>query len=345
MRGGRWLITGASGFLGRHLLTQIENQPDSPDLLALVRNRNEWQEMAWPRTFRRVQTVQGAVTEPGSWDDDPRLAGLSGIFHLAALVRHTRHNSAELYRTNVLGTSNMVRLAARHQCRLVFVSTSGTVGCFRQPQDTADEAAPFCEPEVSGWPYYHSKIQAEREARRLADDLGVELVIVRPPVLLGPGDHRFRSTGHLIRFLRGRLPFLLRGGMHYTDVRDAAAALVQAMTRITPRPVYHLPGTNCTVEEFFACVAVTAGRAAPRWVIPYRLAWWLARLTAPLHLLPDPVVIEMASHYWGLTSRYAESDLDYRSRPGRDTLRDTVAWLRVNHPRLMASDRRVTNTP
>lgn len=332
MTTGRWLVTGASGFLGRHLLTHLDAGDTAPELVALVRDGSGWDAMPWTRGFRRVQTLAGTVTEPEQWTDDPRVDGISGIFHLAALVRHTRKNSAELYRTNVLGTTHMVRLAARLRCRIIFVSTSGTVGCFQRPEQSADEDAPFCEAEVSRWPYYHSKIQAEREARRLADELGVELVIVRPPVLLGPGDHRFRSTGHLIRFLRGRLPFLVAGGMHYADVRDAARALVGAMTLAVPRRVYHLPGTNCSVEEFFADAARISGRAPPGRVIPGRVAWWLAQLTAPLHLLPDPAVVEMASRYWGLTSRYAESELGYRSRPGRETLLETVEWLRGHHP-------------
>ena len=82
--------------------------------------------------------------------------------------------------------ADAIREAAERGCRLVFVSTSGTVGCFRDPAGSADEASPFCEAEVGGWPYYRSKIDAEREARRLADQLGVRLVIMRPPVLLGP---------------------------------------------------------------------------------------------------------------------------------------------------------------
>jgi nucleoside-diphosphate-sugar epimerase len=60
---------------------------------------------------------------------------------------------------------------------------------------TADEEAPFAERLVARWAYYVSKIRAEREARRLAHQLGVELVIVRPPVLLGLDDHNRLSTG------------------------------------------------------------------------------------------------------------------------------------------------------
>ena len=54
----------------------------------------------------------------------------------------------------------------------------------------------------------------------------------------------------------------------------------------------------------------------------------------PLHVLPDPVVVEMAAHYWGVRSLYAAEDLGYKSRDPRETLRDTVDWLRANHDAL-----------
>jgi nucleoside-diphosphate-sugar epimerase len=332
--GGAWLVTGASGFLGRHLLQTIGSSPTPRRTIALVRSLEEWRRMEWTAALERVEPLQGSVTDLSGWVRSPVLDGLAGIFHLAALVRHGREDVEEVFRTNVLGTTAMLRLAASRRCRMVFVSTSGTVGCFKRPGGSADEDAPYCDTLVQSWPYYHSKIMAEQEARRLAVELGADLVIVRPPVLLGPGDHRFRSTAHLIRFLRGRQPFVIRGGMHFVDVRDAAAALVRAMERPAARPVYHLPGTVCTIQEFFALAASVSSRPAPRLVLPFRLAWWLATLARPLHLLPEPAAIEMASHHWAMQSRYAGEELGYASRPGRETMAETVAWLRAHHPAL-----------
>ncbi len=181
---GPFLVTGATGFLGRHLLTALHAASESYRALALVRDGDTWNSYAWTRSLHRVETLRGSVTETASWTFDERLNGLSGIFHLAAVVRHSRVDTAELYRTNVDGTLNMVRLAAEHECRMIFVSTTGTVACFRSQDSKADENAPFCESEVSSWPYYHSKIQAERQAMQLAEELGVQLVIIRLPVLL-----------------------------------------------------------------------------------------------------------------------------------------------------------------
>jgi len=332
---GSWLVTGASGFLGRHLLEELDRPTPTPTptagsgrCLALVRDRAGWEAMDWTRRLRRVDLVEGDLAQTGWWEN----IRVGGIFHLAALVSHRPRDAEPVRRTNVGGTLDMVRLAARLRCRVVFVSSSGTVGCFRDPGAAADEAAPFCEAEVRRWPYYRSKIDAEREGRSLAADLGVEFVILRPPVLLGPGDHRRRSVRHVLRLLEGRLPFLIEGGMHFADVRDVAPVLRRAMELPHPRPVYNLPGTQCSIREFYAMIADLAGVEPPRRTMPYRLAWLLAAAADRLGLavLPEPGLVEMASHYWGLTSRYAGPELGFRCRPGRETLADTIAWLREN---------------
>ena len=335
---GPFLVTGASGFAGRHLLEA--RQPETR-AIALVRDPAAWLAADWTAGLTDVEPVRGSLADTADWAD--ALPGLAGIFHFAALVRHSRIDADEIYSTNVDGTLNVVRLAAQHKCRVVMLSTSGVVGCFDTPEATADENAPYCEATVANWPYYHSKIVAERRARQLAAELGVDLVFIRPPVLLGPGDHRFRSTGNILRMLRGRLPFLIRGGMHFVDVRDAAQAIWRAMELPQARPVYHLAGLSSSIEEFFALVARVSGVRAPRFLLPYPLArgiaaadeWLGMRLKGePLHVFPGPVVVEMASHYWGLESLYAADELGYASRDPLVTLRDTVDWLRANHASL-----------
>lgn len=265
------------------------------------------------------------------------------ILHGAAEVKHSRRDTAAMFRTNVDGTLEMVRLAAHLDARLIFVSSSGTVGASPRPDDAPGEDAPFAHQVAGAWPYYASKIRAEEEAGRLATRLGVRLVIFRPPVMLGPGDHRFRSTGNIIRHLRGKLPFLLMGGMHFVDIRDAARAMLRAATHPDPSPIYHLIGTASTVPEFFGMVAQASGVPAPTRVLPARLAWAIGvaadrvahALPGDRHSpLPDPVVFEMGAHYWGLGSTLAERDLGYASRPPMETLRDTIAFLRREHPLL-----------
>ncbi len=333
------LVTGASGFVGRHLLTTNVARPAPRPVLALVRDPASWRAADWTAPLGDVSLVQGSVTEPESWTAG--LPALGGIAHLAAVVRHSRHDPDEMRRINVEGSLAMVRLAAAQSCRLVVVSTSGTVACFRSPDEAADEKSPYCEQTVARWPYYASKIEMERRTRALADELGVELVLVRPPILLGPGDHRYRSTNNVLKAIRLEMPFVIHGGIAFSDVRDAAAALLAAFERPAVQPIYHLPGHVSGIEEFFAQIEALSGVPGPRWTLPYRSAHVLARvvegigtrlLGEPPHLLPDPVVVEMAAHHWAVRSLYAEAELGYHPRPARDTLRDTIEWLRAHPP-------------
>jgi len=335
------LVTGASGFVGRHLLEANAGRTAPRPVLALVRDPAEWEAAGWTRGVGDVRLVRGALPASEAWD--AALPPLAAIAHLAAVVRHSRHRPEDMLRTNVEGTLAMVRLAAAHRCRLVVASTSGTVACFRSPHESADEKARYCDDVVGRWPYYASKIEMERRARALADELGVDLVFVRPPILLGPGDHRFRSTGTVLKALQRKMPIMIRGGIAYTDVRDVAQALLAALERPAAQPVYHLPGHACGIEEFFALVEEVSGVPGPPLKLPYRPARLLAGLVEglggrllgePPHLLPDPVLVEMAAHYWAVRSLFAESELGYRIRDRRETIRDTVEWLRANHPAL-----------
>lgn len=329
----RALVTGASGFLGRHLLGALS--ADRWCATALVRDEQGWRSMDWTHTLANVQPHVGGLEEAH------RCAPCDAIVHLAAEVHHSRQGTARMLRTNVDGTLAMVRLAHAWRARLIFVSTSGTVGCSRRPGVPVDEHAPYATAEVGRWPYYASKIEAEQRATALARDLGVELVLVRPPVLLGPGDHRARSTGHVTRVLERRLVAVPRGGMHFVDVRDVARALVRVLERASVEPVYHLPGHEMPLARFFTKVARLGAVPVPKRSIP---PWLLERLAAAGQLyasrtgrkpplsLPDPVVAEMSGVFWPLASRYSERDLDHRPRDASETLRETIAWLRSGAP-------------
>ena len=143
---GPILVSGASGFLGRHLLETNREGGEGTPALALVRDTEAWQQEGWTGALEEVECIEGSVTEPKLWSDEERLKGLKGIFHLAAVVKHSRWQSGDVYETNVEGTLNMVRLAAAEGCRLVFLSTSGTVGCFHSPRNTQTSTPPTASP-------------------------------------------------------------------------------------------------------------------------------------------------------------------------------------------------------
>lgn len=354
MSGGlRILLTGATGFLGRHLLAALHRRGHRAS--ALVRQPAQWPYGASEAGEAGEAGEVGEVGEAGAAYEvarfigdpaEPSWPGLAGqrfdvIVHAAAAVHHSRRHGDETVRVNVGSALAAVRAAQRAGARLLLLSSSGTVGCFRRPGRRADEHSPY-SPAIEAWPYYRSKRLAEQQARRLALQLGVTLAIARPPVLLGPGDHRFRSTGHVSRVLLGRVPVVPPGGISFADVRDVATALVRLAEQPSPRAVYHLPGHDLSLRDFFALVAEVAGlgrqgapsRQLPGWAFA---ALARARRSLPLGALPDPVLLEMARHHWAISSLWSEAELGYAARSARQTVMDTVAWLRAHHPELRAA--------
>ncbi len=338
------LITGATGFLGRHLLDALSDDESTWEIAALVRDPRTWEDYQWTDAHPQVDLIPGDITDADrALPDHCARQGLDVdvIYHLAGKVEHSRRDPDPLFRTNVDGTLAVIRAAHALDARLVVISTSGTVACFEEPGRSADEDAPFCGDVVQRWPYYRSKIAMEKQGRQLADGLDVEMTFVRPPILFGPGDHRFRSTGILLKFLRRKLPAMPTGTADFTDVRDVAEALVALAHIDGPRPVYHTPGTAISLPDLFELGADIADVQPPRTDIPNWLLWGACTTldaishhipAAPVPSVPNPVYIEMAASHWHCTTSYADKDLGFEPRSLEQTLRDSVDWLREHAP-------------
>lgn len=119
---------------------------------------------------------------------DPRYALASAVFHLVGIVEHSRSAAEKVYKVNVGGTVNVMEAAADLQVKVVFVSTSGTVGVSRDKTKVASDNSEFATKVIHNWPYYDSKRQAEIAARAIASDRNARLSIIRPSSILGPGD-------------------------------------------------------------------------------------------------------------------------------------------------------------
>lgn len=329
-----WLVTGASGFLGRTLVADLARRPDiGPHrIVVLVRSAVQWQQDVANAPYAACATIEGDLAHVPQWEPQARALGVTGVFHLAATVRHSRHadDIVHTWQTNVEGTRSVAQLCQRLGARCVFVSSSGTVGCHPYPNARPNEEAAFADATVARWPYYRSKIAAEKVARAVLPRSD-QLVIVRPPILLGPGDTLYRSTGTIVRFLRGRVPFALAGGIAFIDVRDAVGPLVAAMQRAAVAAVYHLPGHAMSLQRYFDRLARLSGRTPPAFVLPRVLAMGLAHGTRAwatarghAHAALEPVTVEMGHHYWDISSIRAAEDLGYQARAADRTLADTI---------------------
>lgn len=317
------LVTGGTGFLGRHLVRQLVADGRSVRVLA----RSEA-----PSLEREgAEVVPGDVLDPATLG--PALADVQVAFHLAGRVSH-KGEPTGLFELHVEGTRNVLRAAhAAGVERVVHLSTSGTIAVSRDPDRVAREDAPYALETVRRWPYYLSKIYAEK----VALEAELPVVVVSPSLLLGPEDEHLSSSQPILRFLRREIPAVPPGGLSFVDVRDAALATAAAAERGRPGERYLLGGPNMTVEAFFVLLAKVSGVPAPALRAARAVNDAAARAIEALEDVggfegDESVAYAMAGHYWYLDARKAKQDLGFRSRPPEATLRDAVAWLRSRGP-------------
>ncbi|MBT8495154.1 MAG: NAD-dependent epimerase/dehydratase family protein, partial [Deltaproteobacteria bacterium] len=279
-----------------------------------------------------VEYVRGDIMDGPELGEAVR--GAHGVFHLAGFVSRDPEDGQAMMRVHVDGTRRVIEAAkATGVQRIVVASSSGTIAVSPH-QVVHDESFGFAEEVACGWPYYASKIYQEKLAIELADKLGIEVVIVNPSLLLGPGDSRLSSTKDVLRFLRKQVPVVPGGGVNFVDVRDAASATIAAMDRGRAGERYLLGGPNWTTEEFFGRLSRVAKVGKPRLKLPGRWAELGAGVLEHVYRArgKEPPVdrqsVEMANHYWWVDSSKAEAELGFEHRDPTLTLADTVRYLR-----------------
>ncbi len=318
------LLTGATGFLGEHV--------------ARVAVARGWQVRGLARSPSPVladlgvEEVRGDVT--CAEEVAAAVAGCEAVFHLAGMVSRDPDDGQRMMRVHVDGTRTVLRECARAGARRVAVaSSSGTVAVSRS-EHLHDESSDYATEVVAGWPYYCSKIFQEKVALELGASLGLDVIVVSPSLLLGPGDRRRASIQDVDRFLRRRIPIVPPGGINFVDVRDAAEATVTALERGRPGERYLLGGPNWTFREFFGRLERVAKQGGPRLRVPSGLARAAASLVERAYRAAgreppvDRISVEMSEHFWYVDSSKAESELGFEARDPQLTLADTVKYLR-----------------
>lgn len=316
------LVTGATGFVGSHVVDVLAARGDTVVVFA--------------RSAERAAPLErlGARVALGTLGDAAALAaavaGAEVVYHLAGLTAAV--SEAEYLRVNEAGTRQLVAavLAASPRPRLVYVSSQAALGP-STPGQALDEDAP-CRPLTA---YGRSKLAGEAVVRAAA---GLAWTIVRPPSVYGPRDREFLKMFQLVR--TGLAPVFGTGAQPISLVYapDLAEAIVRAGT--TPEAAgqtYHAAHAQVvTTRELASAVGRAVGRAPLVLPVPGAVATpivsLIGRIAAArgrLSTLNADKMAEFLAPAWILSSAKAERELGWRA--GHDLAegaRHTAAWYR-----------------
>jgi dihydroflavonol-4-reductase len=320
--GDEVFLTGATGFIGGHVLDALLNAGYA--VRALVR--------APGRMTRRagLREVVGDVTRSGELVES--MYGCRLLIHCAAAYSFSPAQRARIHATNVVGTAGILeaaRLAGIE--RAVMTSSSATVGPARngRPATEADHAD-----DRGDSAYHDSKIAAERAALAAR----VPTVLILPTAPVGARDWKPTPTGAaLLTFLRGRVLASVDGGMNVVAVSDVADAHVAALERGQPRRRYLVGGENLSFDQLWARLGALSGRRAPRRRMPHAaalLAGYVDEARCRIFRGAQPVVplegVRMARHHMYVDSRRAVDELGVAPSSVNGALESAVRWYRDN---------------
>jgi nucleoside-diphosphate-sugar epimerase len=234
----RVLLTGATGFVGGHVAASLVREGVA--LRLLVRPTSDLDRLR-PGVRRALEAEDGSVelfegdlTVPESLEGI--CEGVDALIHCACAVKGTfdeSRRSREIFqRVNVEGTQNLARRAADTGLRMVHLSSTAAMGPVTDREvDETTECVPVA-------PYQVSKRQAELALLDLHEQQGLDVVILRPCLILGPGKDGGEPL-QLFNLARWGLFPKIGGEMSQTkpliDVRDVAQACTAALARDPPR--------------------------------------------------------------------------------------------------------------
>jgi dihydroflavonol-4-reductase len=315
----RTLVTGATGFIGSHVVRLLLERGDEVTATVRADSRTGVLDGLSVRTVRADIRDRRAVRRA--------MQGIERVFHLAGTTNFALARQ-EMFALNLEGTRIVLEEALRAGVeRVIHTSSVAAIGPSRngRPAD-----------ETNVWdagryriPYVDSKHEAEVLALRLLAR-GLPLVIVNPAHVFGPGDPGRSSTAMVRRFMRRQIPAYVEGTLNIVGVRDVARGHLLAAERGEVGERYILGNRNFTFDRLFADLGRLSGVEPPtlKLPVPAALALAAAAERVPRISMPTPAEVRAASLHWAVVSTKAKRELGWRPSPHEEALEETIAWYR-----------------
>lgn len=321
------IVTGATGFIGSHIVRQLLK--DGRNVRVLVRKSSDLSNLK----NLPVEICYGDLQDNSSID--VALKGCDVLYHAAADYRLWTRSPTEMYKINVGGTTTILEAALRHNIsRVVYTSSVGTLG---NPGDgtPGTESASVTFNDMVGH-YKKSKFLAERETEKFILR-GLPIVIVNPSTPIGPNDIKPTPTGKIIvDFLNRAMPAYLDTGLNIIAVEDCARGHILAEQHGKIGQKYILGNSNLTLREIFNLLSELTGVPAPQIRLPYTpilLAAYinegLSKLTGKEPLIPLAGV-QMAAKFMFFDPSMAIKELGLPQTSPQEALHRAVEWFTHN---------------
>jgi dihydroflavonol-4-reductase len=319
----RILVTGANGHLGANTVRSLLRR--GYDVTSFMRHN----------TDRRSLTGLDLAYRYGDvMDRDSLIAAFAGcdvVIHTAAPYTTWAKKADDIIQPAVVGTRNVLAAAQETGIRrLVYTSSIAAVGYARDPNRPRTEQDWHEDARAT---YFVAKLQAEREALRLSEELGVPTIRLCPAMAYGPYDYRITPSSKLMLMLIND-GLMYEGGDSLVDIRDVAEVHAAAVEQGEPGQRYVYGGASLHRRDLAAIITRYTGitpRSLPGGrrvaLIVARLLELMAKVTGSPPAFTWGDVYESVDRYGYLDASLAIQTFGIVPRSAEETVRDCIRWL------------------
>ena len=322
------LVTGANGFLGSALVRELIPHFNVKALVRVTSNLTNLKGLD-------LELVNGELRDKDSLISACK--NVDYIFHAAADYRLWVKNSKELYKTNVDGTRNLLKVAYKIGIKkFIYTSSVAALGT-NADGSPANEETPVTIEQMVGH-YKKSKFLAEQEVLAFYRDTRFPIVIVNPSTPVGPRDIKPTPTGRMLKDAANqKIPAYVNTGLNLVHVNDVAKGHLLALKKGRSGRKYILGGNDYSLLEILKTVADIKGdkasffRLNQHMLYPVAFIWELVASTLNLK---EPLLtidgLKMASKKMYFSSERAKAELGYTYRDPKQGIEEAIRWFSEN---------------
>lgn len=277
------LVTGATGLVGSHLCYHLLSHGKAVLALAhsekgKARTKEIFGFYENPDLFHKLEWEDADITDVMRLEEIFRQRKISEIYHCAGLVSYETKDEKKMFQVNSGGTANLVNQALFHGAnKFCHVSSVAAIGIEKEGKEVTE----YTKWNASGATNYAiSKNSAEREAWRGAEE-GLNVVIVNPSVIIGPGAWE-TSSAKLLMVAKEGTKFYTEGSTGIVDVRDVVNCMYQLMEREIFSERFILNGENLSFRNLLSIPMRCFKKPQPSLKISkniFRIFFFLERIT------------------------------------------------------------------